>query len=112
MPHSVKYTRRPTQPVDIFREKDRKWTELVRQRLQPRLRRSIETKFSDTLMESTTRKVGKIVTQTAAKRSPHQHLRKAVRSKKRAVREHSRQKERDVSLEHDENENRVKPVLK
>ena len=28
------------------------------------------------------------------------------------MREHSRQKERDISFKHDENENRVEPVLK
>src|SRR6185503_9019685 len=53
-----------------------------------------------------------VVAQTPANRSPHQHLRKTVRPEKRAMSKHARQKERDVSFDHDENENCVKPVLK
>jgi hypothetical protein len=63
-------------------------------------------------VEPTTAKVGEIITEASPQRSPDQHLRKAVLPKKAAMREHSRQKERDISLEYDENENRIKPVLK
>ena len=84
----------------------------MRQPLQPGLRHSIKTKLSDTLVEPTTTKIGEIITETSPDCSPDQHLRKAVLAKKAAMREHSRHKERDISLQHDENQNRVEPVLK
>src|SRR5829696_6148859 len=109
---AVKHTRRPTQSINVFGKKDRERAEFVRQSLQPRLRGAVETKLPDTFTKTAPRKVSDVIAQAPANRSPHQHLRKAVRAEKRAVSKHAGQQERDVSLQHDEDENCVKPVLK
>src|SRR5262249_24015960 len=109
---AIKHARRPAQSVNVFGEEYREWTKLGRQSLQSRLCGTIKTKLFDTFTKPTSRKIREVFAQTAPNRPPHQHPRKAVITKKRAVSEHARQKESDVSFQHDENENCVKPVLK
>src|SRR5215213_845718 len=72
---------------------------------------AVKPKLPDPFRKTTAREIGNVVAGTPTYRSPDQHLGKTVLAKKRAMREHARQEECDVALQHDEDENCVKSVL-
>src|SRR5205814_8415145 len=78
---------------------------------EPRLCGPVETDLSHAFTKTTASEVSNVIAQTATDRSPNQNAGKTVITEERTVRQHARQKECDVSLQHDEKKNRVKSVL-
>src|SRR6185436_7930648 len=80
VPDAVEHARSPPQSVNVFGKEDRERPELVRQSLQPRLRRPVKTKPADAFTKTTPGKIRDVVAQTSTNSSPHPKLHKAVRA--------------------------------
>src|SRR3979411_528193 len=80
------------------------------QSLHAILRAAIETKVGHCLVAGTTDRESDVVTGKPAQRAPKHHARETVIAEKVVVGQHTRQQQRDVSLDHSEEEHGVEAV--
>jgi hypothetical protein len=108
----MKYARRPTQTVNIFRKKDREPAEFEGQFFYSGLGGSIEANVANTFAKRSTGEIGDVVADSAAKCSRKQDPGKTVITQKAPLRQHAGQQQRDVTLKHHEKKNRIDPIAK
>src|SRR6266481_29457 len=80
------------------------------QSLHAILRSAIETKVANCLVAGTTDRESEVITRKPAQRAPKQHARETVTAEKVVVGQHAREQQRDVALDHSEEEHGVEAV--
>src|SRR5258708_6350391 len=80
------------------------------QSLHAFLRAAVETKVANCFVAGTTDRESDVVTRKPAQRAPKQHRRETVTAEKVVVGQHARQQQRDVALDHSEEEHGVEAV--
>jgi len=108
--HAIKGARSPAQTVDIFRQKDRKSAKAVAHSFDAAAGAAIKAKIADCVAKEAAGAVRQIVTGKAAYRPPDQQTREAVTAEKVVVREDAREQQREIALNHDQNENAVQTI--